>query len=108
MTELINLCITSEVEEGTPLAISLSGLPELLVCEFEGEFFVTDNTCTHGNAKLSEGYQEEDEIECPFHGGTFSIRTGEATSFPCVIPIKSYPVTIVDEKVCISHAQQPS
>lgn len=33
-------------------------------------------------------------IECPFHGGTFDIRTGEAIDFPCVLPLKSYPVTV--------------
>ncbi|MNG39850.1 Ferredoxin CarAc [compost metagenome] len=37
--------------------------------------------------------------ECPWHGGTFDIRTGESLSFPCVLPVKVYPVSVEDGNV---------
>ncbi len=101
MSEHISLCNTTDVEVDKPLAVDTEGFPPLAVYLVEEEFFVTDNICTHGMALLTEGYQEEGEIECPFHGGAFDIKTGEAISFPCQTPIKSYPVTIIDGKVCI-------
>lgn len=104
MSDLIKLCKTDEVKEEEPVAVAPDGFPALGVYEFEGEYFVTDNLCTHGMAMLTDGYQDGDEVECPFHGGAFSIKTGEATSFPCQIAIKSYPVTIEDDMICIPAA----
>lgn len=101
MSELIKLCKTEEVEEGAPVAANPEGFPALAVYLIGGDFFVTDNICTHGNALLTDGFQEGDVIECPFHGGSFDIKTGEAAAFPCQTPIKTYPVTVVDDYVCI-------
>ncbi|ORU90761.1 MAG: non-heme iron oxygenase ferredoxin subunit [Cycloclasticus sp. symbiont of Poecilosclerida sp. M] len=98
---MITLCETRDVEDGTPISVHPEGFPPLAIYNIKGEYFVTDNLCTHGMANLSEGYQDEDEIECPFHGGAFSIKTGEALSPPCHTPIKTYDVSIVDGKVCI-------
>jgi len=100
----IILCKTDEVKDEAPVAVTPDGFPALAVYVFEGEYYVTDNLCTHGMAMLTDGYQDGDEVECPFHGGAFSIKTGEATSFPCQIPVKTYPVTIEDGNVCIPAA----
>jgi naphthalene 1,2-dioxygenase ferredoxin component len=32
----------------------------------DGQPYATDNLCTHGNARLCEGFFEGHEIECPF------------------------------------------
>jgi nitrite reductase/ring-hydroxylating ferredoxin subunit len=40
-------------------------------------------------------------VECNFHQGQFNIRTGEVVLPPCMVPIKTYPVTVVDGKVTI-------
>lgn len=98
------LCKVDEVSEGTPLSVNMDGFPTLAVYEVGGEYYVTDNLCTHGNAMLTDGYQEGDEIECPFHGGAFSIKTGEPTAFPCQIAIKTYPVTVENGEIYIENA----
>jgi ethylbenzene dioxygenase ferredoxin component len=101
MGNKIRLCKTEEVGDETPLGVNPEGLPALAVYKVDGDYFVTDNLCTHGNALLTDGYQEGDEIECPFHGGAFNIKTGEPTAFPCQLAIKAYPVTIEDGDVYI-------
>jgi naphthalene 1,2-dioxygenase system ferredoxin subunit len=60
----------------------------------EGEFFATDDLCSHGQARLSEGYLENGQIECPLHQGCFDVKTGRATAAPCSIPIRTYPVKV--------------
>ncbi len=108
MSELIELCSTSDVEEEKPLAVNPEGFPPLAVYAHEGAFYVTGNICTHGMAMMTDGYQEGEEIECPFHGGAFNIKTGEATSFPCTVPLKSYPVTVQGDKICIPKSSAES
>ncbi|ORU91301.1 MAG: non-heme iron oxygenase ferredoxin subunit [Cycloclasticus sp. symbiont of Poecilosclerida sp. N] len=101
MSDLMILCKTDDVKEGAPISISPENFPMLAVYEYDGEYFVTDNTCTHSMAVLTDGYQDDAEIECPFHGGAFSIKTGEATAAPCVLPINTYQVTLVNGNICI-------
>ena len=96
----IELCRTAQVEPGTALRVERGELT-FAVFNIEGEFFVLEDACTHGPGSLSEGYIEGDVIECNFHNGQFNIKTGEVVSPPCMIPAKSYPVTVEDGKVFI-------
>ena len=64
------------------------------VFNVDGQFYVTDDACTHGPGSLSEGFIDGDVVECNFHNGQFDIRTGEIVSPPCVFPVKTYPTTV--------------
>jgi biphenyl 2,3-dioxygenase ferredoxin component len=96
----LELCQAADVAEGTALKVETEGLV-LAVFNVEGEYYVLDDACTHGPGSLSEGYIEGDVVECNFHNGQFNIRTGEVVLPPCMIPMKTYPTTVEDGKVCI-------
>jgi nitrite reductase/ring-hydroxylating ferredoxin subunit len=100
MTSSIELCSADDVPEGSALRVETGALT-LAVFNVEGEFYVTDDNCTHGPGSLSEGYIEGDVVECNFHNGQFNIRTGEVVSPPCMIPIKTYPTRVENGKVLI-------
>ena len=67
-----------------------------------GEIFATDNICTHGHARLCEGFLEGHEIECPLHQGRFDIRTGAPTCAPVTEAIRSYPIRIEGGRVFLA------
>jgi nitrite reductase/ring-hydroxylating ferredoxin subunit len=96
----IELCSTSEVEPGVALRVERGDLA-LAVFNVGGEFFVTDDACTHGPGSLSEGYIDGDVVECNFHNGQFNIKTGEVVAPPCMLPVKTYRTLIEDGKVFI-------
>ena len=96
----VELCSTGDVAPGTARKVETEGLT-LAVFNVGGKFYVTDDLCTHGPGSLSEGYIEDDVVECNFHNGQFNIRTGEVVSPPCMVPIKTYAVLVVDGKVTI-------
>ncbi|MGI4815143.1 MAG: non-heme iron oxygenase ferredoxin subunit [Janthinobacterium lividum] len=98
------LCEASQVEEGAGHRVEVDGFPPLAVFKLEDEFFVTDDTCTHGDASLCDGFVDGDQVECPWHSGTFCIKTGEAKNFPAVEPIKIYQTKLQDGKVTIAAA----
>ena len=100
MTNRLRLCRADEVAPGTALRVE-AGTLELAVFNIAGEFCVIDDQCTHGPGSLSEGYIEDDVIECNFHAGQFNIRTGEVVSPPCMVPVRTYPTTVVDGEVYI-------
>lgn len=95
----IKVCSVDEITSGEALQVELEERPPLAVYNLEGDFYVTDDTCTHGDASLAEGDIEGDEIVCPFHLGKFDIRTGEVTAAPCSEPIQTYQVEIEDGTV---------
>ena len=96
----LELCSTDDVADGSAIKIEAGDLT-LAVFNLEGQFYVMDDLCSHGPGSLSEGFIEGDAIECPFHQGQFNIRTGEVVMPPCMIPQKTYPVTIEDGKILI-------
>ena len=64
--------------------------------------YATDNLCTHGHARLCDGFIEGHEIECPLHQGRFDLRSGQPTCAPATEPIKTYPVRIEGGRVFLS------
>jgi nitrite reductase/ring-hydroxylating ferredoxin subunit len=96
----LELCSTADVAPGTALKVETGGLA-LAVFNVDGQFYVTDDACTHGPGSLSEGYIEDDVVECNFHNGQFNIRTGEVVSPPCMVAVKTYAVLVIDGKVTI-------
>lgn len=99
-TSRILLCRADEVESGRALKVEHGELT-LAVYNVDGEFFVTDDACTHGPGSLSEGELYGDVIECNFHGGQFNVRTGEVVCPPCMVPVKTYKTVVEDGQVFV-------
>jgi nitrite reductase/ring-hydroxylating ferredoxin subunit len=105
MANRIDLCSTADVAPGNALKVEAGDLI-LAVFNVEGEFYVTDDTCTHGPGSLSEGYIEDEVVECNFHNGQFNIKTGEVVAPPCMIPVKTYRTVVEDGRVLIETGDQ--
>jgi nitrite reductase/ring-hydroxylating ferredoxin subunit len=100
MAELVKLCPTSEVPENSVKSFEV-GNNVLAVYHVDGQFFVTDNECTHGAASLAEGILEDDIIECTLHFGAFNVKTGEAVQAPCFTRLRTYKVAVQDGQVMV-------
>ena len=61
--------------------------------------YATDNHCTHGRARLCDGFLEGHEIECPLHQGRFDVRSGEPLCAPVTEALRRYPVRVADGRV---------
>lgn len=61
--------------------------------------YATDNVCTHGQARLCDGFLDGHQIECPLHQGKFDVRDGKPTCEPAEEPLRSYPVKVERQRV---------
>jgi naphthalene 1,2-dioxygenase system ferredoxin subunit len=77
---------------------------EIALYEVDGEVFATDNLCTHGAARMSDGFLEGREIECPLHQGRFDVCTGKAMCAPLTQDLRVYPVRIENKRVLVNMA----
>jgi 3-phenylpropionate/trans-cinnamate dioxygenase ferredoxin component len=81
---------------GEARKICVPGSGPIAVFHSDDGFHALDDTCSHGQASLSEGWLEGHEIECPVHSGRFDIRTGAPLCFPVTEPVAAYPVDVED------------
>jgi nitrite reductase/ring-hydroxylating ferredoxin subunit len=100
MPELTKVCATSDVAEASVKSFEV-GDNVIAIYNIGGEFYATDNECTHGAASLAEGILEDDIIECTLHFGAFNVKTGEAVQAPCFTALRTYKVVVQDGNVCV-------
>ncbi|HSF82143.1 MAG TPA: Rieske 2Fe-2S domain-containing protein [Anaerolineales bacterium] len=81
---------------GEKLRLRLKG-QAILVTNIGGDFYATEEECTHAGGPLSEGVMEGETVICPWHGSCFNVITGEVTCPPATEPLKNYQVEIVGE-----------
>lgn len=86
------LCATSDVPDGGSRRIEMPDRPPLAIFNLDGRFYVTDDTCTHGDASLCDGDIDHERgiVECPYHQGAFEIATGRPAGAPCTIALRTY------------------
>jgi p-cumate 2,3-dioxygenase ferredoxin component len=102
MPETVALCRVEEVAEGEIKKAALPDGSHVALYRVDGAIYATADMCTHGEASLSEeGILTGKIVECTFHFGTFDVTTGAPTGMPCEIALKTYPVKVIDEQVCI-------
>ena len=74
--------------------LSRVGNEEVAIFNLDGQFYATQNRCTHAGGPLCEGGLWGDVVQCPWHGSEFNVRTGEVVSGPARVPVKTYKVTV--------------
>lgn len=97
----IDVAALEAVPEEDVIGIDLEG-KSVALYKVDGEVFATDNICSHGNARLCDGFLEGHEIECPLHQGKFDVRNGKAMCAPLTEDIKAYPVKIEGSRVFVA------
>ncbi len=93
-------CSLAELPPGGVRRVQ-AGSQAIAVANVDGRLHAVDDLCSHGNASLSEGFLEGHVLECPFHGGAFDVRTGQAVRMPCMRAVRTWPVLELDGKVIV-------
>lgn len=99
----IDVTSADDVPEDDVIGIDIAG-KSIALYQVEGTIYATDNICSHGNARLCDGFLEGHEIECPLHQGKFDIRNGKAMCAPLTDDVRSYPVKIDGSRVFVDLA----
>jgi 3-phenylpropionate/trans-cinnamate dioxygenase ferredoxin subunit len=96
---MIRACALADLSPGEATRV-VAHVP-VAVFNADGELFAIDDTCTHQDASLSEGWLEDCLVECPLHEACFDLRTGKPTGPPAKRPVRTYDVVVRDGVVYV-------
>ncbi len=95
-----DLAASTDLAPGEMIACEV-GSHQLALYNVDGTIHATDNVCSHAYALLTDGWLENDVVECPLHGGQFNVCTGKAVCDPAEVDIRTYEVRIEDGRVLV-------
>ena len=103
--EYIAVARAEDLAPGEMLEVDVCG-EEVALFNVDGTFYAIGNVCTHAYTHLTEGDFYEDMrrewvVECPLHGSTFDVTTGEATTLPATGNAGKYDVKVVDGELLV-------
>ena len=91
----VRVCKAEDLKPGMALRVE-TGEEPVAVYNVDGEFYAIADTCSHEESSLSEGYVDEDIVECAKHGAMFHIPTGEVRSLPATRNVRSFGTVVED------------
>ena len=101
---MLLVCPLSDLPPGA--AIRVAAQTPIAVFNADGDLYAVNDTCTHQDASLADGWLEGCLVECPLHASCFDLRTGKPTGPPAKRPIRTYPVAVVDGMITVDTAER--
>jgi nitrite reductase/ring-hydroxylating ferredoxin subunit len=98
--DFVKVAETTDIQSTKMKAIEVAG-ENICLINVEGKYYAIGNVCTHEDGPLAEGTLEGYEIECPWHGSKFDIRTGKVTRPPANEPESTYEVKVEGNDILI-------
>jgi 3-phenylpropionate/trans-cinnamate dioxygenase ferredoxin component len=99
----VTVAKVGDIPSGTAKRVDVDG-QRLCVVHIADDWYVIGDECSHADYSLSEGdvWEDEREIECPKHGSTFDLKTGEPQTLPATQPVPTYEVKIEGDDVVVT------
>lgn len=103
---MIRACGLADLPPGESVRVEAAGVSIAVFNTEDGELYAIDDTCTHQDASLSEGWLEGCFVECPLHAAMFDLRTGVPTCLPAKRAVNTYAVEVYDGEVYVEVPAQ--
>lgn len=103
-TDFVKVAETTDIQPSNMRAVDLEG-ERVCIANVEGSYYAIGNVCTHLGGPLNEGTLEGYDVECPWHGSKFDVRTGEVTKPPAQKAVSAYDVKVEGNNILIRKHQ---
>ena len=91
--DFVKVSETMDIPPSHMIEIQVDG-EKICLVNVEGKFYAIGSICTHEGGPLADGTLEGYEIECPWHGSKFDVRTGKVKNPPASEPEPRYEVKV--------------
>ena len=101
---LVNIGKLSDFPKGKMKKVSVKG-KEILVANLDGNLYSIDDTCTHEECSLSEGFLTGENVICHCHLAQFNLKTGKVMQRPATGDViddePTYKISVKGQEVFI-------
>jgi 3-phenylpropionate/trans-cinnamate dioxygenase ferredoxin subunit len=99
----VRVASVNDVKPGMAKRVDVDGY-RLCVVRVGDDWYVLGDECSHADYSLSEGdvWEDDREIECPKHGSTFSLATGDPQTLPATQPVPTFKVRVDGDDVVVT------
>ncbi|WP_225734857.1 non-heme iron oxygenase ferredoxin subunit [Pseudoclavibacter endophyticus] len=104
MAEGIPVAKVGDIEDEDAIVVpraTTGTVDDIAIFRSAGEYSAIDNTCTHEDASLAEGWIENGTVECPLHASSFCLRDGKVLGPPAPRGVVAHRVTIDGDRILL-------
>ena len=94
--------LLADLAPGEALRVTEVSPPVAVFHTEDGELYAIDDTCTHQDASLADGWLEGCEVECPLHASRFDLRTGGVDAPPAKVGVRTHAVVVDDGEIWLT------
>ncbi|CAN5324190.1 MAG: Rieske (2Fe-2S) protein [Acidimicrobiia bacterium] len=99
--ESVRIAPLADLPDGRGVRVEF-GEHRIAIFRIGDDVYALGDRCSHAEASLAEGEVFEGEVECPRHGSTFDLVTGEPRTLPATRPVPVYAAEVVDGDVYLT------
>jgi 3-phenylpropionate/trans-cinnamate dioxygenase ferredoxin subunit len=111
MSTGIRVASLDDLPEGEGIAVdkTITGTADniALLRDDDGTVWALDDTCTHEEASLAEGWVEGGYVECPLHSSKFCLKSGEVQGLPATRNTCPHRVDVRDGEIYLFPNEAP-
>ncbi len=100
MPEFVTVARVGDIPSGSGKTVDVNGV-WIALFNVEGTYYAIDNTCPHAGGPLGEGHLDGVAVDCPWHGWSFNVTTGERVGNPN-FTVACCHVRVVDGQVQVA------
>ena len=93
MAPFVKVALLADVPPGQAKAVEAQG-KEVALFNVGGTLYALDNICPHAGGPLAQGTVQGEQVECPWHGACFNLKTGASSSPLAADGVGAYPVRV--------------
>jgi ferredoxin-NADP reductase/nitrite reductase/ring-hydroxylating ferredoxin subunit len=105
--DFVKVADTKDIQPSQMKEVEVDG-ENICVANVEGKYYAIGSICTHEGGPLADGMLEGYEVECPWHGSKFDVRTGEVTNPPANEPEPAYELNVDGNNILIKRRESKS
>ena len=98
--DFVKVADTRDIPSSRMKEVQVDG-KNICIANVGGKYYAIGSICTHEGGPLADGTLEGYEVECPWHGSKFDVRTGEVTNPPASEPETTYQIKVDGNNVLI-------
>lgn len=100
--DYVKVAGTKDIQPSQMKEVEVNG-EKICLANVEGKYYAIGNVCTHVGGPLAEGKLEGYEVECPWHGSRFDIRTGKVVRPPAMRSEPIYEIKVEDDNILVKN-----